>query len=145
MGRDPITGDTFCLPTRYATTMPRRRALGPTLVSALLLVSLVAGCIHSKDFRARISNGTDQAHTATVSLTAIRNGTEAYNRTFDVGADEKVPMEGFPPWRANFTAWARLDDGRTDNTTLESHRFCGGCIVALIIDDDDFSFTWSVS
>lgn len=125
--------------------MSRRRALGPALFSTLLVASVVAGCFGPQQFRARISNGTDEAHRVRVTLTAIRNGTEVYNRTFDVGPGEKVSMEGFPPWTANFTAWARLDDDRTDNTTLESHRFCGGCTVALLIRDDYFSFTWSVS
>lgn len=114
-------------------------------VAVLLLAATLAGCGGSSGFVAHVKNRSDQAWAVTVTLVASGNGTEAYNRTFDVPADESVRLPGFPPYTANFTAHGRLDDGRTTDTSLSPRQFCSACSVHLTVWEDRFSFGTAVT
>lgn len=111
--------------------------VGPVFAVALLVVPALGGCFGPSDFTARIQNNTDRGLTVMVVLVDDANGTEAYNRTYDVAARNQMKMDGLPPWSGNFTVRVQLDDGRTSTYGLfgEWH-FCGSCIWNIRIEED---------
>lgn len=135
--------DTLVGRARRAST-PDRSHLWAGLTVVLLLASALAGCTSKGGFTAQIVNLTDWPWTVTVSLVATGNGTESYNRTFDVDAQETIRLSGFPPWIGNFTAYGRLDDGRNTSKLLPSERFCPACTVGLHIEEGSLRFVTSV-
>lgn len=123
------------------------RSVPRALLTVAIVVPLLAGCPGgASGFTAAVANHTDRSWTVTVTLAYADNGTEVFNRTLTLAANERVALDGFRQQeRVNVTAEGRLEDGRTASIHLHPFHFQSSASVQLHIWMNDLDWVTGVT